>query len=73
MESWKSVLVRPKVARLTETELDQPGQPMLHHLAAPAVLRERVALLYGTGLLQERFLRMQAHRPALARSRRDTL
>ena len=48
-----------EVAGLPHSQLHQPGQPVLHHLAPPAVLSEGVALLQCSGLLKKRFLRVQ--------------
>ena len=42
----------PEVARLADSQLDQPRQTVLHYHPALAVLAKGLALLQGPGLLQ---------------------
>ena len=56
-----------EVAGLTDSQLDQPRQPVLHHHPALPVLGKGLALLQGPGLLQQTLLRVQLHRSSRTR------
>ena len=56
-----------EVAGLTDSQLGQPRQAVFHHHPALPVLAEGFTLLQGPGLLQQRFLRVQLHRPSQPR------
>ena len=63
----------PEVAGLADSQLDQPRQPVLHHHPALPVFAKGFTLLQGPGLLQQRLLRVQLHRPSCARCRGHAL
>ena len=62
-----------EIAGLADAQLDQSGQPMLHHHAARSILVVGGALLQRPGLLQQGFLGMDQHPPSLPALGRDAL
>src|ERR1035437_5467655 len=62
----------PDVPRLPHPQLHQTSQPMPCRLPLLPVVPERVTLLQCPRLLQQRLLRMKAHRAPFARSRLHT-
>ena len=62
-----------EVAGLPDSQLDQPGQSVLHHHPSRSILVVVGALLQGPGLLQHAFLGMDQHPSTLPALGRDAL
>lgn len=66
--AWNRVLRRPR-AGLPHPQLDQPGDPVLHHPPFLAELVKVLTLAPGAGCLQQCLLRMEQDHPPPGMSR----